>query len=66
MHALLKIDRVKNFHAVIILHQGMSNFINYCTLRKRFVNTENDNSLKNDCFNDELGLEIAGNHFLTY
>ena len=40
------------------LHQNGS-------LRKRFVNTENDNSLKNELFLWCTALEIACCHFLT-
>ena len=35
------------------------------TVRKRFVNTENDNSLKNELFLWCTALEIACCHFLT-
>ena len=35
------------------------------TVRKRFVNTENDNSLKNKLFLWCTALEIACCHFLT-
>ena len=37
----------------------------YRAFRKRFVNTENDNSLKNELFLWCTALEIACCHFLT-
>ena len=45
VHRLLKIDGIENLNLVIFPHKHVSNFIDDRALRKRFVNTENDNSL---------------------
>lgn len=46
MHGLVKIDCVEDFDPVIRVNKCISNLEQSRALRKRFVNTENDNSLK--------------------
>ena len=65
VHGLVEIDRVENLDSVICMHKCMANLEQGRTFRKRFVNTENDNSLKNELFLWCTALEIACCHFLT-
>lgn len=65
VHRLLEIDGVENLDVVVMLQQGISALNDDTALRKRFVNTENDNSLKNELFFWCTALEIACCHFLT-
>lgn len=54
MHRLSEIDGVKDPDAVSILQKGLAAVDYDIAFRKRFVNTEIRNSLKNDCFYDKL------------
>ena len=65
VHGLVEIDRVENLDSVICMHKCMANLEQGRTFRKRFVNTEIRNSLKNDYFYDKL-IRNYRNHFLTY
>lgn len=64
-HGLGKVDGVQDFYAVARLLEHLPRFQNKGAFRKRFVNTENDNSLKNELFLWCTALEIACCHFLT-
>ena len=65
MHRLLKVDGVENLYGVAMLQKGVAALNHDAAFRKRFVNTENDNSLKNELFLWCTALEIACCHFLT-
>ena len=45
MHGLLEIDGVENLDVIAMLQQGIAALNDNAAFRKRFVNTENDNSL---------------------
>lgn len=45
VHGLLEIDRVEDFYTVVFTQQESPGFVDQSAFRKRFVNTENDNSL---------------------
>ena len=65
MHRLSEIDGVKDPDTVSVLQKGLAAVDYDIAFRKRFVNTENDNSLKNELFLWCTALEIACCHFLT-
>ena len=65
VHRLLKVDGVENLDGVAMLQKGVAALNHDAAFRKRFVNTENDNSLKNELFLWCTALEIACCHFLT-
>ena len=65
MHGLMEIDGIENLDPIAALQKSIPTLINDASLRKRFVNTENDNSLKNELFLWCTALEIASCHFLT-
>ena len=65
VHRLLKVDGVENLYGVAMLQKGVAALNHDAAFRKRFVNTENDNSLKNELFLWCTALEIACCHFLT-
>ena len=46
MHGLMEIDGIENLDPIAALQKSIPTLINDASLRKRFVNTENDNSLK--------------------
>ena len=46
MHTLVKVDGIEDFDSIPLLQKCIAAFKNHASLRKRFVNTENDNSLK--------------------
>ena len=45
MHRLLKVDGVENLNVIAMLQQNIAALDDNAAFRKRFVNTENDNSL---------------------
>ena len=45
VHRLFEVDSIKNLDSVIVAFKQLANLADYTTFRKRFVNTENDNSL---------------------
>ena len=45
VHRLLKVDGVENLNVIAMLQQSMAALDDNAAFRKRFVNTENDNSL---------------------
>ena len=65
MHRLSEIDSIENPDAVSVLQKGLAAVDYDIAFRKRFVNTENDNSLKNELFLWCSALKIACCHFLT-
>ena len=50
MHTLVKVDGIEDFDSIPLLQKCIAAFKNHASLRKRFVNTENDNSLKKSLF----------------
>ena len=46
MHTLVKVDGIEYLDDISMLQQSIAAFDNDTAFRKRFVNTENDNSLK--------------------
>lgn len=46
VHRLLKVNGVENLDVVTMFQQGIATLDDNAAFRKRFVNTENDNSLK--------------------
>ena len=65
MHGFSKVYGIQNFYLVLSPFKHFSALYQYRSFRKRFVNTENDNSLKNELFLWCTALEIACCHFLT-
>lgn len=45
VHGFLKVDSVKNLDPIVVLKESIGALTHYSPFRKRFVNTENDNSL---------------------
>ena len=46
VHTLVKVDGVENLDVIAMLQQSIAALDDNAAFRKRFVNTENDNSLK--------------------
>ena len=45
VHGLMEVDGIEDLDPIAVLQKSIPTLINNTTFRKRFVNTENDNSL---------------------